>query len=44
MFDDITYIIYYDGIEVCTRRADFVVELKALIRLEDVQIAQAKIM
>ncbi|MCB9046893.1 MAG: GxxExxY protein [Chitinophagales bacterium] len=40
--------IYYDGIEVGTRRADFivendiVVELKALIQLEDVHIAQAK--
>ena len=40
--------IYYDGIEVGTRRADFVVEgkvlveLKALITLEDVHIAQAK--
>lgn len=40
--------IYYDGIEVGTRRADFVVqgkeivELKALINLEDVHLAQAK--
>ena len=41
-------IIYYDNIEVGTRRADFVVEgrvaveLKALINLEDVHLAQAK--
>ena len=40
--------IYYDGINVSTRRADFVVaekiivELKALISLEDVHLAQAK--
>ena len=40
--------IYYDGIQVGTRRADFVVEdkviveLKALINLEDVHLAQAK--
>src|ERR1035441_2377777 len=40
--------IYYDGIYVGTRRADFivedkvVVELKALINLEDVHLAQAK--
>ena len=40
--------IYYDGIEVGTRRADFiveeqvVVELKALINLENVHLAQAK--
>ncbi|MEM9848325.1 MAG: GxxExxY protein [Bacteroidota bacterium] len=40
--------VYYDNIEVGTRRADFVVEnqvvveLKALIKLEDVHIAQAK--
>jgi len=40
--------IYYDGIEVGTRRADFVVEesviveLKALVNLEDVHLAQAK--
>lgn len=40
--------IYYDGREVGTRRADFVVEnkviveLKALIMLEDVHLAQAK--
>jgi GxxExxY protein len=40
--------IYYDSIKVGTRRADFVVEnkviieLKALINLEDVHLAQAK--
>ena len=40
--------IFYEGIEVGTRRADFVVEnsviveLKALITLEDVHLAQAK--
>lgn len=45
---EIEQTIYYDGIEVGTRRADFVVEekviveLKALINLEDVHLAQAK--
>ena len=40
--------IYYDDIEVGRRRADFIVEnkvvleLKALINLEDVHLAQAK--
>ena len=40
--------VYYENIEVETRRADFivegkvVVELKALVNLEDVHIAQAK--
>ena len=40
--------IYYDGRQVGTRRADFVVEdkviveLKAVIRLEDAHLAQAK--
>ncbi len=40
--------IFYDGIEVGSRRADFivenkvVVELKALINLEPVHLAQAK--
>lgn len=40
--------VYYEGIEVGTRRADFiienkvVVELKALVTLEDVHLAQAK--
>jgi GxxExxY protein len=42
------HTIYYEGIEVGTRRADFVVEnkviveLKAIINLEDVHLAQAK--
>jgi GxxExxY protein len=42
------HIIFYEGIDVGTRRADFiiegsvVVELKALINLEDVHLAQAK--
>lgn len=41
-------IIFYEGKEVGSRRADFVVEgkimieLKALINLEDVHLAQAK--
>ena len=41
-------IIFYEGEEVGTRRADFIVEgnimveLKALINLEDVHLAQAK--
>lgn len=41
-------VVYYNEIEVGTRRADFivedkvVVELKALVALEDVHIAQAK--
>jgi GxxExxY protein len=40
--------IYYEGIQVGTRRADFVVEdrviveIKAVVRLEDVHLAQAK--
>jgi GxxExxY protein len=40
--------VYYEGIEVGTRRADFVVEnqvvveIKALVALEDVHLAQAK--
>ena len=40
--------VYYDGIDVGTRRADFVVEdqvvveIKALVALEDPHIAQAK--
>ncbi|ALG69105.1 GxxExxY protein [Beggiatoa leptomitoformis] len=40
--------VFYEGVQVGTRRADFivenkiVVELKALITLEDVHIAQAK--
>jgi GxxExxY protein len=42
------HTIYYDTFEVGTRRADFVVEnkviveLKALVNLEDVHLAQAK--
>lgn len=42
------HVIYYEGIEVGTRRADFVVEdqviveLKAMVQLEDVHLAQAK--
>lgn len=42
------HTIFYDDIEVGTRRADFViedqviVELKALINLDDVHLAQAK--
>ena len=45
---EVEQTIYYDGIEVGKRRADFViegnviVELKALINLEDVHLAQAK--
>ena len=41
-------IIYYNTVEVGTRKADFIVEgkliveLKALIRLDDVHLAQAK--
>ncbi len=40
--------VYYENIEIGTRRADFIVEgrviveLKALVNLEDVHIAQAK--
>ena len=40
--------IYYEGVEVGTRRADFVVEnqviveIKALTKLENVHLAQAK--
>jgi GxxExxY protein len=40
-------IIYYDGIEVGTRRVDFLVdnkimvELKAVTKLEDVHLSQA---
>ncbi len=45
---EIDQTIFYDGIHVGTRRADFVVEekviveLKAIIQLEDVHLAQAK--
>jgi GxxExxY protein len=42
------HTVFYDGIDVGTRRADFIienrltVELKAIINLEDVHLAQAK--
>ncbi len=45
---EVEQTVYYKGIKVGTRRADFVieskftVELKALIKLEDVHLAQAK--
>ena len=45
---EIEQTIFYEGINVGTRRADFVVEekviveLKAIINLEDVHLAQAK--
>ena len=45
---EVEQLIYYEGKEVGTRRADFVieqqlvVELKALVKLEDVHLAQAK--
>ncbi len=45
---EVEHPIFYNGIEVGTRRADFivanciVVELKALTALEDVHLAQAK--
>lgn len=45
---ELEHPIFYEGIEVGTRRADFVVEgkisveLKAMINLEDVHLAQAK--
>ncbi len=45
---EVEQVIFYEGIEVGTRRADFVVEskviveLKALINIEDVHLAQAK--
>jgi GxxExxY protein len=45
---EVSQNIYYEGIQVGTRRADFVVEdcviveIKAVIRLEDVHLAQAK--
>ncbi|WP_420386785.1 GxxExxY protein [Roseivirga sp.] len=41
-------VVYYDGIEVGIRRADFIIEsklileLKAVVQLEDVHLAQAK--
>lgn len=42
------HVIFYNGVDVGTRRADFVVEdklmieLKAVINLEDIHLAQAK--
>jgi hypothetical protein len=42
------HVIYYEGIDVGTRRADFVVEekivveIKAVVMLEDVHLAQGK--
>jgi GxxExxY protein len=45
---EVDQTIYYEGIEVGTRRADFVinscliVEIKSLINLEDVHLAQVK--
>lgn len=45
---EIEKTIYYEGLKVGTRRADFIVEnrviieLKAVIRLEDVHLAQVK--
>jgi GxxExxY protein len=45
---EVEQIVYYDGINVGTRRADFIVEnkfvleLKAVINLEDVHLNQAK--
>ncbi|EJF11145.1 GxxExxY protein [Pontibacter sp. BAB1700] len=42
------HTIYYDGAEVGSRRADFivedtvVVELKTIVNLEDIHLAQAK--
>lgn len=45
---EVEHDIYYEGIVVGTRRADFiveeqiVVEIKAVINLEDVHLAQAK--
>jgi GxxExxY protein len=45
---ELEHTIFYEGVNVGTRRADFVVEdrlsleLKAIINLEDVHLAQAK--
>ena len=45
---EVDQIIYYEGMDVGTRRADFVienklvVEIKALVNLEDVHLSQAK--
>lgn len=46
--EEVEHAIYYEGIHVGTRRADFVVEgniiveIKAVINLENVHLAQAK--
>ncbi len=43
---EVDQVIYYEGVEVGTRRADFIVEdkviveIKALINLENVHLAQ----
>ncbi len=45
---EVEQTIFYEGIDVGTRRADFtveskvIIELKAIIHLEDVHLAQAK--
>ena len=45
---EVEQVIYYDGIDVGTRRADFlvedqvIVEFKVLINLEDVHLSQVK--
>ena len=45
---EVEQTVFYNGVEVGTRRADFIVEnilvieLKALVNLEDVHLAQAK--
>jgi GxxExxY protein len=45
---EVEHTIYYEGIKVGTRRADFIIpgkltiELKALVNLEDAHLAQAK--
>ena len=45
---EVEQVIYYDGVDAGTRRADFlvedqvIVELKAVINLEDVHLSQVK--
>ncbi len=39
---EIEQILYYHGENVGTRRVDVMVEIKAVINLEDVHLAQAK--
>jgi hypothetical protein len=45
---EVEHIIYYEGVDVGKRRADFIVEMnvlvevKALVNLEDVHLAQIK--